>query len=92
MVLYMPIQMTRREKQLRKIKDKRCRNVKVEELCSLVESYGFRIDRVKGSHYIYKRPGYEGIITIPHHGSDVQPRICKQAINAIQEVIECYDE
>lgn len=86
--------MTRPEKQLRRIKDKRCKNVKFEELCSLVESYGFRIDRVTGSHHIYKHPAFQGIVNIqkPHHGSDVQPRICKQALSAIEEVIEYYDE
>jgi len=88
--------MTRREKQLQRIDEKRCKNVKFEELCSLVESYGFMLDRTRGSHHIYKHPNpnFQGIVIIqkPHHTSDVQPRICKQALNAIQELIEYYDE
>ena len=85
--------MTQRERQLRKIREKRCKNVKFEELCSLVESYGFILDRISGSHHIYKRPGFQGIVNVQKpHGSDVQPRICKQALKAIQEVIESDDE
>ena len=86
--------MARRERQLRKVQEKRCKNAKFEELCSLVESYGFRLDRVRGSHHIYKRPGYLGIVNVqkPHPGSDVQPSICRQALRAIEEVIESDDE
>lgn len=82
------------EKQLRRIRDKRCKNVKFDELCSLVESYGFELDRTRGSHHIYKYPRFQGIVNIqkPHHGSDVQPRICKQALDAVQEVIEYFEE
>ncbi len=86
--------MTRPEKQLRRIKDKRCKNVKFEELCSLVESYGFELNRISSSHHIYKHQDFQGIVNIqkPHHGGDVQPRICKQALNAVEEVKEYYDE
>jgi predicted RNA binding protein YcfA (HicA-like mRNA interferase family) len=86
--------MTQREKRLRRIQEKRCKNVKFKELCSLVESYGFVLDRTKGSHHIYKYPGsgYEGIVTIPHHGSDVPRPFCWQALEAIEEVIEYHDE
>lgn len=84
--------MTSREKQFRSIEERRCKNVDFRELRSLVESFGFRLDRTSGSHYIYKRSGYEGIVTIPHHGGDVPRRICWQALNAIEEVMEYDDE
>lgn len=84
--------MTRPEKQLRRIKEKRCKNVKFRELCSLVESFGFVLDRVNGSHYIYKHSGYDGIVTIPHHGGDVPRPFCWQALDAIEEILEYYED
>jgi len=85
--------MAKREKQLQRIQERRCRNVKFEELCSLVGSYGFALDRIRGSHHIFKHPGYTGIVNVqkPHPGGDVQPAICMQALRAIQEVIEFDD-
>ena len=34
-------------------------NIRFEELCCLAESFGYRLDRVSGSHHIYEHPAVE---------------------------------
>jgi predicted RNA binding protein YcfA (HicA-like mRNA interferase family) len=39
------------------------------EMCRLVETNGWLLQRIKGSHYIYSKPGERKIISIPVHGN-----------------------
>jgi predicted RNA binding protein YcfA (HicA-like mRNA interferase family) len=39
------------------------------EMCRLVETNGWFLQRIKGSHYIYSKPGERKIISIPVHGN-----------------------
>jgi predicted RNA binding protein YcfA (HicA-like mRNA interferase family) len=39
------------------------------EMCRLVETNGWLLQRIKGSHYIYSKPGECKIISIPVHGN-----------------------
>ena len=40
-----------------------------KELAKLVESEGWTLLRVNGSHYIYSKPGVNVRLSIPVHGS-----------------------
>jgi predicted RNA binding protein YcfA (HicA-like mRNA interferase family) len=39
------------------------------EMCRLVETNGWLLQRIKGSHHIYSKPGERKIISIPVHGN-----------------------
>jgi predicted RNA binding protein YcfA (HicA-like mRNA interferase family) len=39
------------------------------EMCRLVEANGWRLERIKGSHHIYSKPGERKIVSIPVHGN-----------------------
>ena len=39
------------------------------EMCRLVEANGWVLQRIKGSHHIYSKPGERKIISIPVHGN-----------------------
>jgi len=43
--------------------------IKSNELLRIVEAHGWRVYRIKGSHYLLKHTVREGIMIIPHHGS-----------------------
>ena len=45
--------------------------MKDKELLSLLLKNGWRIDRIKGSHYILKKEGYKQI-PLPVHGKDMK--------------------
>lgn len=32
------------------------RNIRFDDLCKVVESFGYRLDRVSGSHHIFEHP------------------------------------
>ena len=58
--------------------------IKSKELISIVESNGWELVRIKGSHYLLKHPKREGILIIPNHGSrtlgkGIAKKILKQA-------------
>jgi predicted RNA binding protein YcfA (HicA-like mRNA interferase family) len=38
-------------------------------MCRLVETNGWLLQRIKGSHHIYSKPGERKIISIPVHGN-----------------------
>jgi hypothetical protein len=85
-----------RETLLEAIRQKRCRNVRFDDLCSLVEKYGWVLDRIaKNNHYYYIHPEHPGIIINipkPHSGNEVKRVYCKTAIECIQEISEYDDE
>jgi predicted RNA binding protein YcfA (HicA-like mRNA interferase family) len=41
------------------------------EMCRLLENNGWLLQRIKGSHHIYSKPGERKIISIPVHGNQV---------------------
>ena len=41
------------------------------ELMKLLQKNGWILDRVKGSHHTFIKPGREEIITVPHPSKDV---------------------
>jgi predicted RNA binding protein YcfA (HicA-like mRNA interferase family) len=45
------------------------KSVSGKELCKVVESYGWELKRIRGSHHIYSKEGVELILVIPVHGN-----------------------
>ena len=39
------------------------------DMCRLVEANGWLLQRIKGSHHIYSKPGERKILSIPVHGN-----------------------
>ena len=51
----------------RKLLEKALRNpqgLRCEELKKLAQAFGFRLDRVKGSHHIFNRPGIPELLNL----------------------------
>ena len=40
-----------------------------KQICKILERHGWVLQRVRGSHHIYARPGSPVIITVPVHGN-----------------------
>jgi predicted RNA binding protein YcfA (HicA-like mRNA interferase family) len=43
----------------------------------LLEAKGYRLDRIKGSHHIFEKPGCRPFI-VPAHGGKVKPGYVRQ--------------
>ncbi len=84
--------MVRPSKRLQKLRQNP-KNVSLHELQQVLEDFGFQIDRVSGSHYIFraKIAGRVWRLTIPHH-KPIKTIYVKQAIIAIDEIIQWQDE
>jgi predicted RNA binding protein YcfA (HicA-like mRNA interferase family) len=44
-------------------------SVSGKSLCKIVESYGWSLKRVTGSHHIYDKEGIRARLSIPVHGN-----------------------
>lgn len=63
---------------LRRRITQRPNNVRFEELRRMLESYGWVVQRVRGSHYVFGRGG--AIFPVPHHGGTVKAPYVRQAL------------
>lgn len=58
--------MGRKEKLYRKLKNSP-NHATFEDVDKLLRWCGFELRRTSGSHHIYKREGYDQIVTVPYH-------------------------
>lgn len=73
------------EKLLRKIQQSR-KNVKFNDAKKLVLALGFKLDRTKGSHFIYKHPDYDtAFLNLQESGGEAKPYQLKQILKAIDK-------
>ncbi len=56
--------------------------MKPKELMKAVEKDGWQLERVRGSHHIYKHPTKPGRLTIPLHNTDMKPGTLNQILKA----------
>lgn len=45
------------------------KSISGKKLCQVVERFGWKLARIKGSHYIYTKENVSAIIVIPIHGN-----------------------
>ena len=77
--------MTSAEKVLQKIlSGKQDRNVTYAELATVLTNQGWTLDRVTGSHHIFRAPDGR-MLSLPKHGKDIKPVYVKEARKFLQE-------
>ena len=60
-------------------------SLRFSDLCKLAEEFGFRFDRQKGSHRIYKHDGVAGMMNFQDcHGKAVAYQV-RQLVNFIED-------
>jgi predicted RNA binding protein YcfA (HicA-like mRNA interferase family) len=77
----------KRDKLLRRILAK-SENVRFGDFVTLVESFGFRLARVTGSHHIYKRPDTGDLLNIQNYQGKAKPYQIQQFLRRIGESFE----
>jgi predicted RNA binding protein YcfA (HicA-like mRNA interferase family) len=63
------------------------KNVRFSEASSLAEAFGFKLDRVSGSHHIYIHPHIPDLINLQNVEGKAKPYQIKQLL----KIIEQYD-
>jgi predicted RNA binding protein YcfA (HicA-like mRNA interferase family) len=60
--------------------------LRFSELCVLAECFGWRFNRSRGSHHIYKRTGYVQAMNFQDVGGKAKPYQVRQLLRAIDEL------
>ncbi|MBI1802950.1 MAG: type II toxin-antitoxin system HicA family toxin [Ignavibacteriae bacterium] len=61
------------------------RNVRFVEIQALLEAFGFRLDRIKGSHHIYVHPDIPELINVQNVKGRAKPYQVKQLLTIIEK-------
>lgn len=70
---------------------RRLRNVRIRRAIRAFERLGYRIVRIRGSHYVMRHPE-NGILILPFHGGTVKAGILFDAIKRANISIEEFEE
>jgi len=49
------------------------RTMKSADLIRELKAAGWVLDRVRGSHHVFKHPGHPGLVVVPHPKKDLGP-------------------
>ena len=61
-------------------------NVRFSDLVSLIEALGFGLDRVNGSHHIFRHPAVQELVNLQDVRGEAKPYQVRQVV----ELIEAY--
>ena len=78
--------MTRKRKLYQRLINNQ-KNVKFDDFITTVESFGFVLDRIKGSHYVFKHPevSSEFLVLQPDRNNRAKPYQIKQFLSLVEE-------
>ena len=60
-------------------------SLKFSEICRLAKYFSYTLDRQKGDHDVYTRPGVKGIQNFQNWGGNAKPYQVRQLLNALRE-------
>lgn len=60
------------------------KNIHFDEFIQLIEAFGFRLDRVKGSHHIYKHPAIPRSFPIQKIKGEAKPYQIDQFLKLVE--------
>jgi predicted RNA binding protein YcfA (HicA-like mRNA interferase family) len=72
------------KKLLKKILDG-SKNIKFNDFIRLVEAFGFHLDRINGSHHIFKKDEIDELINLQNVNDEVKPYQIKQFLTVIEK-------
>lgn len=61
------------------------KNIKFNDFTKLVIGFGFYLDRINGSHHIFKRDGIEELINLQNVNNEVKPYQINQFLGLIEK-------
>ena len=61
------------------------RNIRFREAVRLAEAFGFRLDRVSGSHHIFVHPDIPELLNLQNVAGQAKPYQMKQLIKIVEK-------
>jgi predicted RNA binding protein YcfA (HicA-like mRNA interferase family) len=71
------------QKTLRKILDG-SKDIRFDDMVRLVEAFGFRLDRVSGSHHIFVHEDIPELVNLQEVGGEAKPYQIRQFLNLVE--------
>ncbi len=77
--------MVKKEKLLQKIQNSQ-KNVRFSDFCKLLEYFGFRLSRIKGSHHLYQHPKIDEVMNVQSKKDGLaKPYQVKQLLKLVEQ-------
>lgn len=73
-----------RRKLLLRLSQGALHNVAFAGLVNLVEGFGFRLERVKGSHHVFTHPAIPNLINLQEVGGEAKPYQIRQFLRLVE--------
>jgi predicted RNA binding protein YcfA (HicA-like mRNA interferase family) len=61
------------------------KNVRFGDMVTLVEAFGFRLDRTSGSHHIFEHPEIPEIVNIQNRKGKAKPYQIRQFLELVEQ-------
>ena len=61
------------------------RNIRFGDLCKVAEAFGYRLDRVSGSHHIFEHPAATRPLNLQSHRGQAKPYQVRQFLRDVEE-------
>jgi hypothetical protein len=72
-----------RRRLLKRLREGHVRNVRFAALVDLAEGFGFRLDRVRGSHHILHHPVIRRSLNLQEHSGQAKPYQVRQFLELV---------
>ena len=60
------------------------KNVRFDEMATLMEAFGFRLSRTKGSHHIFVHPEVQELVNLQNVGGKAKPYQIRQFLRLVE--------
>jgi predicted RNA binding protein YcfA (HicA-like mRNA interferase family) len=71
-------------KLLRRLSEGQLRNVAFGDMINMVEGFGFRLDRVSGSHHIFIHPAVAELVNLQEVRGEAKPYQIRQFLRLVE--------
>ncbi len=61
------------------------RNVRFDDLVTVVEAFGFHLSRVNGSHHIFTHPRVTELVNLQNKGGQAKPYQVRQFLTLVEQ-------
>ena len=74
----------KRRKLLKKLSEGQLKNIAFGDMINMVEGFGFRLNRVSGSHHIFVHPTVEELLNLQEVKGEAKPYQIRQFLRLVE--------
>jgi predicted RNA binding protein YcfA (HicA-like mRNA interferase family) len=74
-----------RRRLLRRLASGAVHNVRFTDIIDLVEGFGFKLDRIRGSHHLFVHPDVPEVLNLQPEGSQAKAYQIRQLLRLVEE-------